>query len=131
MTEADRTDYFAALSEYGLTALEVRTMSESDNRIPMPPGNYKFKVDASWIEGWGVFASGDILPGEIIAPARISGLRTTVGRFTNHSVEPNALMVLQEDGDLDLVAIYSLTPGQEITIDYRQIMKLNGLKRVK
>ena len=131
MSDADRADYFAALEEFGFSAKDVRAMSESDNRIPLPEGHYKFVVDASWIEGWGVFASGDLLAGEIIAPARISGLRTVVGRFSNHSVAPNALMVLQPDGNLNLVAIHAIEKGTEVTIDYRQIMKLNGLKRVK
>jgi len=131
VSEADRVDYFIALDEYGLTPKEVRAVAESDNRIPMPPGDYKFKIDASWIEGWGVVATAVILAGEIIAPARLSGLRTAVGRFTNHAVTPNALMMLQEDGDLDLVAILFINQGEEITIDYRQIMQLNGLKKVK
>jgi hypothetical protein len=127
----DAEDFYAALEEYGVTPQEVRIMSECDNRIPMPPGGYKFTIDASGIEGWGVFASGEILAGEVIAPARVSNLRTVVGRFTNHGARPNALMVLQPNGNLDLVAIYSIRRGDEITIDYRQSMQLSGLKRVK
>jgi SET domain-containing protein len=127
----DHLDFYTALDEYGFTPKEVQLMSEASNRIQLPPGEYKFRVDASDIEGWGIFAIREIPPGEIIAPARINGLRTVVGRFTNHSATPNAQVLIQLNDNINLVAARPIHWGEEVTIDYRQAMKINGLEPKK
>jgi hypothetical protein len=97
----------------------------------MPFGSYKFTVDLSKIEGKGVMASGNIKEGEVIGPARINKMRTPLGRYTNHSKNPNAKMVLKENGDIDLVAVSNIAGykggqlGEEITVDYRQVLRLS------
>jgi hypothetical protein len=128
----DKEDYFKAIAEFNLFEYDVRVTSENPlDQIPMPFGSYKFTVDLSKIEGKGVMASGNIKEGEVIGPARINKMRTPLGRYTNHSKNPNAKMVLKENGDIDLVAVSNIAGykggqlGEEITVDYRQVLRLS------
>ena len=128
----DKEDYFKAIAEFNLFEYDVRETSENTlDQIPMPFGSYKFTVGLSKIEGKGVMASGNIKEGEVIGPARINKMRTPLGRYTNHSKNPNAKMVLKENGDIDLVAVSNIAGykggqiGEEITVDYRQVLRLS------
>lgn len=128
---SDRVDFFEAIEEFGFTPEQVRAMSENEeDQCPLPLGSYKAVVAKSQIEGKGLRATGDIEPGECIAPARIAGMRTPVGRYTNHAKDPNAKMVYR-DGTIYLHAIKPIKGnkggglGEEITIDYRQALNLN------
>lgn len=128
---SDVADYYLAIAEYGFDHETVRKQTENlDDQIPMPFGDYKIMIADSKIDGKGVFATGNIEEGEVIAPARIDGKRTPVGRYTNHSKNINAIMVLRDNGNIDLVAKKAITGcqggnlGQEITIDYRQAISL-------
>lgn len=127
----DQNSYDRFLAEFGLTEEYVRMQSEcTSNMMDLPHGSYKIKVGRSNIEGKGLFATADIKPGEVIAPARIGNGRTIAGRYTNHSANPNAQMVRRGHKDIDLVAIKEIEgclgghDGQEITIDYRQAYRL-------
>jgi hypothetical protein len=126
----DIADYYSAITEFGFDHKTVRKQTENTNdQIPMPYGNYKMMVSDSKIDGKGVFATGNIELNEVIAPARIDNMRTPAGRYTNHSKNPNALMVLK-DNDIYLVAkkpifgCFGGNLGEEITIDYRQALNL-------
>jgi hypothetical protein len=127
----DQADFYAAIAEYGFDPETVRKQSENlDDQIKMPYGNYKFMVSESKIEGKGVFATAEIKQGEVIGKARISGKRTPLGRYTNHAKNPNGIMVLRDNMDIDLVANKDIFGckggdlGEEITIDYRQAISL-------
>jgi len=125
--EADRYDFAAVLNELGIApeVAEAQSKNETD-RMDIPLGDYRFAVKPSPIDGKGLFATTPLNPGDIIAPARIGGLRTQAGRYTNHSRTPNALMVHNPLGDIYLVASKPISgyeggaPSEEITIDYRQ-----------
>jgi hypothetical protein len=79
----DVADYYAAIAEYGFDHATVREQTENlEDQIPLPHGGYKMMVASSKIDGKGVFATGDIAEGEVIAPARIANKRTPAGRFT-------------------------------------------------
>ena len=128
----DKEDYFKAIGEFNLFEFDVRATSENTaDQIPMPFGSYKFTVGPSKIEGKGVLASGTIKANEVIGPARIDNKRTPLGRYTNHAKKPNAKMILKENGDIDLVAIADIVGckggqnGEEITVDYRQVLRLS------
>ncbi len=128
---SDIADYYLAIAEFGFDHETVRKQTENlDDQIPMPFGNYKFMVANSRIDGKGVFATGNFKKGEVIAPARINGKRTPVGRYTNHSKNANGIMVLRDNNDIDLVAKKAINGchggnlGEEITIDYRQALEL-------
>jgi hypothetical protein len=127
----DIADYYLAIAEYGFDHETVRQQTENvEDQIQMPFGNYKMMVANSRIDGKGVFATGNIAEGEVIAPARINGKRTPAGRFTNHAKNSNAIMVLRDNNDIDLVAKKAINGcqggnlGEEITIDYRQAINL-------
>jgi hypothetical protein len=133
--ERDKKDFEDFLFETGLSAEYVRRESENTtDQITFPLGAYKFIVGPSSIEGKGLICTADIAYGEVIAPARIEGKRTPAGRFTNHSLNPNAEMIAMDNGDIYLVALRPINgclggqPGDEITIDYRAALNLN--KRV-
>jgi hypothetical protein len=128
----DTEDYLDAISEYGFDEKTVREQTENTlDQISMPFGHYKFTIGNSKIQGKGVLCCGNIEEEEIIGPARIEGMRTPLGRFTNHSKNPNAKMVLRNNGDVDLVALKKITGykggqlGEEITVDYRQVLQLS------
>ena len=123
--ELDRQDFKKAIQELGFTEEIVRAQSENESdRIDIPA--HRVQVGLSPIEGKGLFATAEIKAGEIILPARLYGKRTIAGRYTNHSVNPNAQMVAAPGGDIALVAIKDLAGckagqlGDEITVDYRQ-----------
>jgi len=134
----DQSDYQEALKDLGVTEELVRAQSENEaDQIPFPLGSYKCKVSPSRIEGKGLFATGNLEAGEVIAPARIDGKRTPAGRYTNHGKVPNARMVMSDRGDIYLVALRPIAgcaggnDGEEITIDYRQAVEetLKSLER--
>lgn len=127
----DNNDFLLAIAEFGLKEEKVREISENTNDIiDLPFGSYKIKLGKSKIEGTGVFATADIEPDEIIAPARINFKRTILGRYANHSAFPNAKMHFTKGGDMDLVATRKISgclggqDGEEITINYREALKL-------
>jgi hypothetical protein len=127
----DVADYYLAIAEYGFDHETVQGQVQNlDDQIDLPHGGYKMMVAPSKIDGKGVFATGNIDAGEIIAPARIAGKRTPAGRYTNHSKNPNAKMILLDNGDVNLVAAMPIVGckggnlGEEITIDYRQALSL-------
>ena len=128
----DRADFLAVLQEVGISEELVREQSENpDDQIQFPPGSYKVKVGRSNIEGSGLIATGSFGAGEFIAPARINGLRTPAGRYTNHSKTPNAEMRLMFGGNIALVSLRCISgcmggnDGEEITVDYRQALAVN------
>lgn len=127
--QVSRDDYRKLLVERGVTEAQARAQSENESdQIPLPHGGYKIMVAASPIEGKGLFATAAFAAGEIIAPARIGGKRTIAGRFTNHSIAPNAKMMALHNNDINLVATRPIkgchggNTGEEVTVDYRQAL---------
>ena len=65
----------------------------------------------------GGFANEDIKKGERIGPVRVGYLRTPIGRYTNHSINPNCEFNQCLDG-LDAYAVSDIAKDQEITVCY-------------
>lgn len=133
----DIEDFFAALKYLGVQPALVREQSQNmADQIPFPPGSYKVKVGPSRIEGHGLIATSAIAAGEVIAPARLGGLRTPAGRYTNHAMVPNAAMAACGNGDLELIALSDIAgchggqDGEEITIDYVHAFHVNVAQRL-
>jgi hypothetical protein len=130
--EADRNDYQKLLKECGISHEIAKEQSENEEDQISVFSNI-VRVADSAIEGKGLFLTSPIKKGNVICQARIQGKRTQAGRFTNHSVFPNAKMVLLPNGDIDLVAIRDIdgckggSLGEEITIDYRKALSLSGI----
>jgi hypothetical protein len=121
----DQEDFKRMLKENNLDEQTVREQSEF-------LGDQKFidlnliglSVGHSDIEGSGLFCDRGAMCGEVLSPARLEGYRTQAGRFTNHSVKPNATMVRHGSGDIYLTAISDIQKTTEITIDYRESLRL-------
>lgn len=130
---ADRSDYERLLSECGIPHKVAKQQSE-DESDQIWIDNSTVRVAESPIEGKGLFATSPIRAGQVICPARIDGKRTQGGRYTNHSLFPNAVMVSLPNGNIDLVALTDIdgckggSMGTEITIDYRQALALAGVE---
>ncbi len=132
LRDLDRQDFMMLLDEFGISPYQARAESErDDDQIPMPDG-YHVVIRDSAIEGQGVFLQVGANAGDPIAPARIHGKRTPAGRFANHSRTPTAKFV-EVAGDAILVAMAriepycnELVPGNEVTVDYRQVRALAG-----
>lgn len=128
----DRESFAEFLAAHELPADDVRRISENPaDQVPLPAGDWKFQIGESAIEGKGVLATADIAEDEVIGPARLSGQRTPLGRFTNHAAQPNTRMIVQ-DGDIYVKAIWPIAgcrggqPGEEITVNYEQALQANA-----
>ena len=133
---ADRIDYLTLIEEAGFNPEVVRQQVENpDDQIWIDSAITR--VSESPIEGKGLFVTSPVKAGDVICPARIDGMRTQAGRFTNHSLFPNAKMVAKPNGDIDLVALVDFegckggSIGVEATIDYRQALALSGIELEK
>lgn len=131
--DVDRADFSQLVRQAGFDETTVRSQSENqDDQVPMPDGFARVTIRPSPIEGLGIFLSYPAEPGELIGPARLNGMRTPLGRYTNHSRTPNAIFVKQ-DGDIYLYALKRIAgcsggdQGEEVTIDYRQALALSGI----
>ena len=122
----EHEDYALLLKERNMTEDQAQAIVTNPiDLIPLPLGQYKFTFSDSPIHGKGVFAVANIAKGEVIGPARIEGNRTPIGRYTNHSPNPNAFPMLVENGTIVLVANTNIhgssggVKGDEITVNYR------------
>lgn len=123
----DRADYRRFLTEYGFTEDQARATSEwLGDHVPLPLSVHKLCIARSARQGRGIFSTATRRPKELVAPARLAGMRTQVGRLTNHSCRPNGQFETDHRGDIFLVARSSVEPGEELTVDYRQACSVNG-----
>lgn len=130
----NREDFQGVITAFGMDQEFVDSISQAeDDQIPFPEGSApKVALHPSPIHGTGVFASFPIASFEIIGPARLEGKRTPLGRFTNHSMNPNAFFVKNDDGDIYMMSCRDIRGcsgggnGEEITVDYHQALKING-----
>ena len=132
--EEDRQDYNALLLETGWSAKDVNELSHyRGDCIPFGFGSYSVAPGPSPIQGTGLFATASIKEQDVIVPMRLNGLRTPGGYLINHSKNPNALAIKLENGDMYIMAIRDIHGmvggclGEEITLNYRQVMLLNNL----
>jgi len=103
----------------GFSRKEIELLSEDpQDQIAFSIHPTTIRIAPSQIHGYGVFAMTDIAKDMLIAPARVMGKRTPVGRFCNHSGTPNARFELGTDGNLYLISNESIKSGSEILNDY-------------
>jgi hypothetical protein len=127
LAQLARDDYQRFLGEYGLTQeLVTRLVENSLDQTGFPEWVDTLEVRDSILEGLGVFAKKTLDADEIIAPARIGDKRTPAGRFVNHSPNPNVAFEQSGDGGLNVIALRVIRAGEELTVDYRQAMSVNG-----
>lgn len=130
----DRKDFQKVITAFGMDEEFVSSISRSeDDQISFPAGTApKVALHPSPIHGTGVFSSFPITAFEVIGPARLAGKRTPLGRYTNHSANPNAFFVKNDEGDIYAMASRDIRGcqggdnGEEITVDYYQALNVNG-----
>ena len=122
----DCQDYYRMLAEVGIPheTAWAQSINEFDRQDISIPGVI---LKPSPIHGTGVFAAQRFLAGDVIGMARIDGLRTQLGRYTNHCQIPNAQMVAKM-GSIILKAITHISVDDEITTNYRTTLALQGVK---
>ena len=123
--EADEEDYKRVLAEYNMNERLARLISENPRtQIDYLPGETSTYIGESTREGLGVFATHDIEVGDRIGTVRVKLMRTPIGRYVNHSVNPNCEYMIEGDN----VAAYAIRPigvGQEVTVCYRLARRVN------
>lgn len=118
-----RLDFNLALSDIGISIDAMNAIAEYDkDMMKMPKDVTCVTVKASQISGQGLFANELILAGSVICPARINGKRTPAGRYTNHGFQENSEIKIT-NGDAFLVAKADIHTDEEITLNYRQVVK--------
>jgi len=129
----DFEDYYAFLKEFGLEHEKLKEISEDEtDQVAFPYGDYQVQVKDSKIEGKGFFATANFKEGDVIAPAIVEQMRTPAARWINHSKTPNAYFVVDEQNNVFAVAARNISGyrggiiGEEITVDYRQAMRLSA-----
>lgn len=117
-------DFDNMLADLGMTEEEMlQRTAYQDDRVQMPPDEYKFRIDSSPIHGRGIFAMDDYEAGEVVGVYRIGFYRTPLGYLANHSDTPNAEGVAMIDGGGYLRTTQNISAGDEIVVDYRQSMR--------
>lgn len=129
--QEDRDDYIKALADLGWTEEQAVAISERDE-LAETPDEYLWRISVrnSPIHGKGLFLSSPAKEGEVIAPATVNGIRTVAGKYVNHSASPNCKYVRMAGETYlmttrDVFGAFGGSPGEELTVDYRQSVKLS------
>jgi hypothetical protein len=111
-------EYIDVLTKLGITEETVQLIiNRKEDQISQPPGDYKVKISSSNIHGVGLIATETISIDENIGPTDINCFRTPFNRFINHSHNPNAKIV-KNNNDRYLIATREICSGEEVTVDY-------------
>jgi len=111
------------LAQSGLTQKKLQQISTNTKDLINFEKPYPVEIKKSSIEGQGIFATEFIESGQIVCSARIKNMRTTGGRYINHSGNPNVFLK-QQDENLYFVALAEIEIGSEFTVDYLENLKL-------
>ena len=120
------SDYQEFLKENNFTQSQIDVIvHDTSDLIDFPYGVSGVQLSKSTIHGIGMFACQPYKEGEFICEASINNKRTPAGRYVNHAKNPNAMMVMNDHGGIDLMCIKDIQGkkggllGDEITVDYR------------
>lgn len=113
-------DFFRFCREMGVSVGKMHELKS----VPMdlcldqfPDRVYYGKSD---INGVGAFCGERVAADQTINPAFENGQWTMMGRYTNHSGEPNC-DVMAVDGIVYFIAKTEIHPLDEFTVDYRKV----------
>lgn len=126
----NRKDYLKFLSETGFTENLMQQISENpDNLMDFSENLLNIEIKESILQGFGVFAIRDFDENEKIGVARLNTMRTQIGRYTNHSGNPNCIFKLC-DNYVVAIAKKPIKLGDEITVDYRNALAVANKMRI-
>jgi hypothetical protein len=110
-------DYTGFLLENNLDMKLIQSAVENVSDI-----NFVFvagiELKKSLIHGKGSFTTRAFKVGDKVGPARIDGKRTQLGRYVNHSPNPN-VKISVDGSTIDFEAVKDIQTGDEITVNYR------------
>ena len=117
-------DFSRFLSERGLKEVPeaIRSIYESERDQIGFPCPIPVAVRRSSIDGLGLFATTVFEAGKVIAPMRLRQSRTPAGRYANHCDRPNT-SIFKAGESVYLKAARRISVDEEITVDYRQVLK--------
>ena len=111
------TGYKAMRKKLNLTQEEMDTLTNTGEVVEYETN--KYYTGPSEVHGEGVFSVRDILQHEIIGLGTIDNIhKTLLGRYTNHSSQPNANFYMLRNSDLVLIALENIQADEEIFCDY-------------
>lgn len=120
----ERQDYERFLIDCDLTEEDVQAVTHRDDEVIL--FNHVMVVKKSPIHGLGLFTEISLSEGQRI-PAMVNGKRTIAGRYVNHSATPNTRVVVTNDKNIRLYTLQDIGSDEEITTDYRDNLKVQGL----
>ena len=116
----DRAHYARILAENGLEEGAIRRVIEGEALGPVVEerDNSRYFRAPSPVQGDGIFALIDFAAGAEIGIAVSEGNRTLLGRYANHSQNPNSEIVPLDARNVRVRTLRSISAGAEITLDY-------------
>lgn len=123
----DYEDFKNIIKLYGFTEDIVKSQSENEGDVIGFDLPYQVRIAPSDRHGAGMFATAPIKTNAIICPVRIKDKRTPAGRYTNHSINPNAVMIVDSDR-INMKSLKDIEQDEEITVNYRNSMEILGVK---
>jgi SET domain-containing protein len=102
----------------------IEWMVEADKAHLIENTSDKYHKDKSSIQGVGLFASADIISGEYVGIVSFGNKRSALGRYVNHSGNPNIKFVPFNDPlfpSVNLIcnAIRDINKNEELLVNYR------------
>ncbi len=105
------------LDKLNLTIEELDELSDTGPVIDVK--SYLTERKKSNIHGYGMFAKRKILKNDFIGMASIDNTyKTYLGRYTNHSANPNIGFLYNQSNDLLVKALQDILEGEELFLDY-------------
>ena len=105
------------LDKLNLTIEELDELSDTGPVIDVK--SYLVERKKSNIHGYGMFAKRKILKNDFIGMASIDNTyKTYLGRYTNHSANPNITFLYTQSNDLLAKALQDILEGEELFLDY-------------
>jgi len=119
-------DYNRVIEESSMTHEQINALvANTADRQDLDLDEYGVTLEKSEIEGIGMFAAKHMNAGEDVMPSRVAGKRTQAGRYVNHSMTPNAVMVNSGNDVMTLRTSAPVEAGEELTVSYRQVDLVN------
>ena len=105
------------LDKLNLTLEELDKLSDTGPVIDVK--SYITERKKSNIHGYGMFAKTKILKNDLIGMASIDNTyKTYLGRYTNHSANPNISFLYNQSNDLLAKALQDIEAGEQLFLDY-------------
>ena len=114
-------DFQFFLSQIGMTEEQIQQDMDS---CPVVETIANVEIKESPIQGKGVFATQSFNANEAVGIARTNGVKTTIGRYCNHSPQPNVFPLLDGD-EVIFISNRKIEAGDEILANYRDILEFS------